>query len=553
MSSRHDAQIRNRARRHLGALIDGKYRLLELLGYGSAGAVYRAENEWAGRGCALKLFHYEGPDEDALLRRFMREARASNRVQRDGRPHPNVADALDVGRDEESGRLFIVQELLQGVTLAQRLAEAPGHRIELDEAMGVILPILDAVGAAHAAGIVHRDLKPENIFLAELGGEVVPKVLDFGIAKLLDDRMTPNAEVMGTPQYMAPESFRGVGDVDGRADLWALGVILCEALSGSSPFASPTGHPVDSLRRIMSHEPQSLAADGVCSPQLWAVIRRAITKDPAARTLTAREMHDALVDALEPVRVLRVPAGVAPEAIREALYRGDDEVLRGAVRASIAPGDEPVDDDDAPEISLGEDPRRTFWNVHFHGPRFTVDSVLEVLKLRELKCRVELHFFGVPLGDEGLRRLVDAGVFSGVASISLRGAEITAEGLEALLASPHFDDVLRIDLDGNRLGAAGVAAFGAATRVGALRAIGLARAGIASGSMEPLLRAPLLARLRRLDLTQNELGDDDVLQILGLPTLPEALWLGLAGNRISPQFGAWAQRELGARLRALVL
>lgn len=553
MSPRHDAQIRSRARRHLGALIDGKYRLLGLLGYGSAGAVYRAENEWAGRSCALKLFHYEGPDEEPLLRRFVREARASNRVRRDGRPHPNVADALDVGRDLESGRLFIVQELLEGMTLAQRLEEAPGHRLGLDEAMGVILPILDAIGAAHAAGIVHRDLKPENIFLAEQGGERVPKVLDFGIAKLLDDRMTPNAEVMGTPQYMAPESFRGAGEVDGRADLWAVGVILCEALSGRSPFASPTGHPVDALRRILSFEPESLAAQGVCSPQLWAVIRRAITKDPAARTVTAREMHDALVDALAPVRALRVPAGVTAGAIREALYRNDDELLRGAVRASIAPGEDPDGDDDGPEISLGDDPRRTCWSLQFHGPRFTPESVLEVLKLPELKCRVELHFFGVPLGDEGLRRLVDAGVFSGVSAVSLRGAEISAAGLEALLSLQLCDDVLRIDLDGNALGAAGLDALATAKHLGSLRALGLARTGLASGALEPLLRAPLLTRLRRLDLTQNELGDDDLLQLLGLPTLPEGLWLGLADNRISPQFAAWARGELGSRLRALVL
>ncbi|MEZ4392667.1 MAG: serine/threonine-protein kinase [Polyangiales bacterium] len=240
MSSRHDAQIRSRARRFLGALIDGKYRLLELLGYGSAGAVYRAENEWAGRSCALKLFHYQGPDEDALLRRFMREARAANRVRRDGRPHPNVADALDVGRDLESGRLFIVQELLQGVTLAQRIAQAPGRRLGLDEAVGVILPILDAIGAAHAAGIVHRDLKPENIFLAEEGGETVPKLLDFGIAKLIDERMTPIAEVMGTPQYMAPESFRGAGEADATGRTSGPRGDPSARRSGRAPFASPT-------------------------------------------------------------------------------------------------------------------------------------------------------------------------------------------------------------------------------------------------------------------------------------------------------------------------
>lgn len=553
MGFRTDQAIRSRCERLVGALVDGKYRLEALLGFGSAGAVYRAQNEWAGRTVALKLMHYEGPDEEALTRRFIREARASNRVLRDGRPHPNVANALDVGRDLSSGRLFIVQELLQGRTLAVHLADTPSARLSVQESVSLLLPILDAIGAAHAAGIVHRDLKPENIFLREEGDSLIPMVLDFGIAKVLDDRMTPNAEVMGTPQYMAPESFRGVGEVDQRADVWAIGVILYEVLSGRSPFASPTNHPVDSLRRILSVDPENLAASGHCSAPIWSVIRRALEKEPAARIASARELADGLVDALEPLRMLRVPPGVSPRELRDALYVGErGGVLRGAVRASVVPGEE-FPDDDAPEVSLGEDPTRSWWNLVFQGPRFTADALIEILGLRELRNRAGLHVVDVPLGDLGVARLLAADAFRGVSALTLRGVGLGPDGLASLVENAQFHEVIHLDLEGNALGAKGVSTIVNSPRASSLRSLGLTRCGLVSGDLQSLLTSPLLSRLQRLELAQNELCDDDLLQVLGQPMLPASLWLGLARNRLSPQFSAWARRELGPRVRRLVL
>jgi hypothetical protein len=418
--------------------------------------------------------------------------------------------------------------------------------------MDLLLPILDAIGAAHAAGIVHRDLKPENIFLAEEGDALVPKVLDFGIAKLLDDRMTPNAEVLGTPQYMAPESFRGSGDVDGRADLWAIGVILFEAVSGRSPFASPTGHPVDALRRILSVAPEHLVAAGLCEAPLWCALRRSLTKDPERRYSTAAEMADALVDALEPVRALRVPPGATPAALREALYRsGEGDLLRGAVRASLPPGDDPADDD-APELSLADDPARAWWSVSMHGAGFTADDVLAVLSMRELSRRVELHLVGVPLGDDGLAKLLHAGALGESVALTLRHTGITAAGVAMLAGSEQLANVVRLDLEDNDLGAAGVTSLAQSPHTASLRALSLVRTKLPPAAAATLATATLFGRLHRLDLSQNALDDLSV-RALGAGEFSPALWLGRARHPLTPDLAAWAQRELAPRMRRWVL
>ena len=284
----------------IGKVIDGKYRLDGLLGYGATGAVYRALNTWVGRDCAVKLFHYEGDGKDALLQRFIREAQAANRVKKDGRAHPNVVDAVDVGRDPGTGNFFVVQELLHGETLEAYLNALPTRRLEVGEAAGILVPIIDAMAWAHAAGIVHRDLKPANIFLVDQGERQLPlpKVLDFGIAQLADARMTAASELMGTPEYMSPESFQGASGVDARADVWALGVMLYELVAGTTPFPLRAGGPFAVMRAIATEDPPSLIDQGLMRPGPWAVVRRALCRDPAGRYATARELLDALDEVL---------------------------------------------------------------------------------------------------------------------------------------------------------------------------------------------------------------------------------------------------------------
>jgi serine/threonine protein kinase len=295
MGSLAYAKLLRVCRERVGAVVDGKYRLEEFIGAGTTGAVYRALNTWAGREVAVKLFHYEGDKAETAMQRFVREAQAANRVRKDSRPHPNVVDALDVGRDGPTGLLFLVQEFLRGMTLNAYLQRIPGHRLAAADAIFLLLPIVDAIAHAHEAGVVHRDLKPENIFLVGNGDEdPTPKVLDFGIAQLNDARMTSSHELMGTPLYMAPESFFGASQVDARADVWALGVILFEMIAGYPPFNTEDNNPMTLISILATQDPPSLAAEGLMHPNGWAVVARCFARDPGQRYANARALKESL-------------------------------------------------------------------------------------------------------------------------------------------------------------------------------------------------------------------------------------------------------------------
>ena len=222
-----------------GSVIGGKYRLDRVLGEGGMGEVWAATHTLTNKGVAIKLLKADVANPETL-RRFVREARAASAVR-----HPNVVEVHDV-LTLEDGSPAMVMDLLEGETLAQ-LLDRDGP-IPLADLAAIMAPVLSAVGSAHAAGIVHRDLKPDNIFLAQLGdGRTEPMVLDFGIAKLLPfgeelggKALTESGVMMGTPFYMAPEQAFGERDVDARADIWSLGVILFECSSGRKPIEGET-------------------------------------------------------------------------------------------------------------------------------------------------------------------------------------------------------------------------------------------------------------------------------------------------------------------------
>ena len=219
-----------------GAVIAGRYRLERLLGEGGMGEVWAATHEITGGRVALKFLKASLDPKDAR-RRFLREARASTLVD-----HPNVVPIRDVV--DHADTPVLVMDLLTGETLSDRL-----HRLgslELGDAARIALQVVAAVGAAHEVGVIHRDLKPENVFLSRAtatGGEVV-RVLDFGIAKLMrvdpsdfaGGQVTQSGTLVGTPAYMAPEQVFGEKNLDHRVDIWAIGVILHEALTGYRPI-----------------------------------------------------------------------------------------------------------------------------------------------------------------------------------------------------------------------------------------------------------------------------------------------------------------------------
>ena len=227
------------ATRRVGATVAGKFKLVRLIGVGGMGTVYEATNTWTHRRVALKILHPRVARDRDAAERFFQEARAATHIA-----HPNIVDVLDMGEDTADGSLFIVQELLDGEDLHARL-NARG-RLPPREALEVLLPIMDALATSHRRGILHRDVKPENIVLARVeGGGVVPKLVDFGVSKVVraaprGKRLTDDGITVGTPQYMPPEQARGDTELDPRTDVWALGAVLFEALSGTAPFEAAT-------------------------------------------------------------------------------------------------------------------------------------------------------------------------------------------------------------------------------------------------------------------------------------------------------------------------
>jgi serine/threonine protein kinase/tetratricopeptide (TPR) repeat protein len=254
------------------------YRIVEKLGEGGMGEVYRAHDERLDRPVAVKVLRQLGEDEDRR-ERFRREARAAARTN-----HPHVCQIYEVGEDE--GRPFLVMELLEGQSLDARLIQGP---LPPGEALEVMSQTLSALGELHARGIVHRDLKPSNLFLTAHG----VKLLDFGLARHLDAQqgaLTVSGLLVGTPFYMAPEQALGQ-PITPAVDLFTAGALLYEMLAGSRPFGGNSTPEV--LYSIVNEQPAALGGTPEIE-RLNAVILRALEKEPANRFPSAREMAEAL-------------------------------------------------------------------------------------------------------------------------------------------------------------------------------------------------------------------------------------------------------------------
>jgi TolB-like protein len=267
----------------------GPYRILAPIGAGGMGEVYRAHDTRLGRDVAIKVLPAVFATDPERLRRFEQEARATAALN-----HPNILGIHDIGSHE--GSPYLVEELLEGESLRQRLS---GGALPYRKAVELATQVARGLAAAHAKGILHRDLKPENVFVTTEG---VVKILDFGLAKLvraLDDvdlSAAPTATVpqavMGTAAYMSPEQARGQ-PVDQRSDIFALGVVLYEMLSGHSPFRKAT--LADTTSAVLHEEPPPLAASVQnCPPPLDTVVRRCLEKRPEERFSSAHDLAIAL-------------------------------------------------------------------------------------------------------------------------------------------------------------------------------------------------------------------------------------------------------------------
>ncbi len=270
-----------------GTLVDGRYRVEEKVGQGGTGAVYRATQTTMSRSVALKCLSPQLAADEQSVARFRREAMAITQLG-----HPNVVTVYDLGSLPDKG-LYLALEFLDGPTLRAKLLEK--GRLSPARAVHIAGQICDALEAAHSREIVHRDLKPENVLLTHHAGNVdFVKVVDWGLARLAGSGITSTGEVFGTPAYMAPEQIKGVPS-DGRTDIYALGCMLYEMLSGAPPFTA--GTPMALLMRASTERPKPLsqvASDAGISQDLEDLVLAALEKDPGNRPQSAAELRDAL-------------------------------------------------------------------------------------------------------------------------------------------------------------------------------------------------------------------------------------------------------------------
>jgi eukaryotic-like serine/threonine-protein kinase len=321
-----------------GAVVGGKYRLDRLLGQGGMGSVYAAENTLTGKLVAIKCMHQEIAANPEAAKRFLREARASARVR-----HPNVVDVYDVLSEGEA--CCLVMEFLEGEPLSALMDR---ETTPLPHLIKLLLGAMRGVAAAHRQGIIHRDIKPENIFLSNEGDErnVVPKVLDFGISKLNDAqdmKMTAPGSALGTLLYMSTEQLTGAADIDSRADVYAFGVILYQAVTGRPPFDSDTLSVL--ILRIMTEQPAPIRE---LRPDLPDEFVKVIESAMAKKREERLPNMEALIRALEPfaeakafrdprsLSVSRVPAIRTPNSAAPPSERSAAEVAAMQEKAAYA-------------------------------------------------------------------------------------------------------------------------------------------------------------------------------------------------------------------------
>lgn len=281
----------------LGMVVEGRYKIQSVIGQGSAGTVYKAVQELIGREVAIKVLHDYLVSDDEFIKRFRQEAKASSRLS-----HPNIITIYDFGLIPEGHRPYIAMDLLIGTPLSDLLASV--ERLSLEEAIPVFVQVCSALGEAHRQGVVHRDVKPENIVLVERSGQrLFPIVVDFGIARIVEEsdaaKITRTGTVCGSPTYMSPEQCTS-SKVDHRSDIYSLGVVIYETLTGEVPFHS------DELVRVMAMHlsdpptPLNQVKPGLVFPEmLEEVVYKSLAKNPDQRFQSMEDFANALEESIK--------------------------------------------------------------------------------------------------------------------------------------------------------------------------------------------------------------------------------------------------------------
>jgi serine/threonine-protein kinase len=321
--------------RLVGQTLDGRYQILRKIGEGGMGVVFAARHVVIERPLAVKVLRREVMRDSSIIKRFVQEAKAASRTG-----HPNIVDVTDFGTTS-NGLTYQVMEFLEGPTLAAVIARSAP--LSADRAVRIATQIARALGSAHEKRIIHRDIKPDNIFLLERGGRSdFVKIVDFGIAKMTAvtgtptdaPRLTKAGSVFGTPEYMSPEQAAGRDDIDRRADIYALGIITYEMLTGHVPLRGDS--PLKTLSMQISERavlPSRIRSDLRVPPALEAAVMRALEKNPEDRFGTMAELVSDFEKAVEPAQPLEEPPPRVSSALKLApLPPGADAAAIAAAR-----------------------------------------------------------------------------------------------------------------------------------------------------------------------------------------------------------------------------
>ena len=342
----------------IGTIIGGRYRATEIIGQGGFGAVYKCTHVATGDTLALKVLRTDVEGNADVIARFRQEAKATSRLK-----HPNTVRVFDFGQMDD-GNLFLAMEFLEGRTLTDVMRQ--DSPLEPKRLVKIALQVLKSLSEAHSRGLVHRDLKPDNIFVQNIHGEPdFVRVLDFGIAKSLSaekEDITSTGAVIGTPKYMSPEQARGQS-VDQRTDIYSLGVIIYEGLTGTPPFLADT--PLAMILRRVTEEPPRVhdclvkpAPAGLCDAVL-----RSMSRDPAKRYETADEFAAALEGGLDSplVEVATGGSTAAYSASEIGGVTGDDDTaaydaseISDSSQVAVVTTSQGVDIDDATTEATAE-------------------------------------------------------------------------------------------------------------------------------------------------------------------------------------------------------
>jgi len=347
----------------VGAVLSARYRLLRLLGEGGMGAVFEAQDLMGQGRYAVKVLHPEYAREERVLSRLYAEAEAMSRLV-----HPNIARCFGYALAEDRSP-YLIMELLEGASLASYLK--PGLAYEPQYAIPIVLGILMALAEAHRQGIVHRDVKPDNVFLVpNPAGPPVVKVLDFGIAKVMDAAggmmsKTRTGMLLGTPSYMSPEQIRNAKAVDHRADLWSVSVLFYELLSGREAFSAP--NELAKLTMILTGDMSPIDQGRPALAPFRGFFARAFAPDVEQRFASAVQMSEAVATVERAVRAGGVVGGapasttdMSPELPKGVSLRAAPPQVQIVTSPSVAPRksvrapdlDQTLRASDAPFVSL---------------------------------------------------------------------------------------------------------------------------------------------------------------------------------------------------------